>query len=222
MSSKSYSLTAILFFSVACFFISCIQTASKKNVGQTNDSPIDSNQTEKINNKKILKKIIIEEALDEANKKFFYNGEPISPELVNEFLPWLSDENPITITVDVVAAYQTNEYNGAIEYNDSIAKVIYGENIFEYKYLGKLKNGIHVVDFYRGESNSGIFETLLFISFRIRKNFDDSEKLSDQLLMSLEKSYIVGDRQNAKITLTKNTVIIDRPINSDAEVVINF
>lgn len=40
--------------------------------------------------------------------------------------------------------------------------------------------------------------------------------------MSLEKSYIVGDRQNAKITLTKNTVIIDRPINSDAEVVINF
>lgn len=214
---------AIALFSVACFYISCIQTASKKNVAQKNDlPPIDSIETEKISNKRILKKLTIEEALDEANKKFFYNGEPISPELVNEFLPWLSDRSPTTITVDVVAAYQSNEYYETIEYKDSIARVTHGEDIYDYKYLGKLKNGMHVVDFCQGGSGSGIFETLLFISFKIRKNFDDRGKLSDQLLMTLEKSYIVGDRWNAKITLSKNTVIIDKPINSDSAVVLNF
>ena len=222
MCNKSFSLMAIALFSVAGFFISCNQTASKKNVPQINDSLIDSNKTEKISERKPLKKITIEDALNEANEKFFYNGEPISPELVFEFIPWLSDGSAVTITVDVVAAYQTNEYYENVKYEDGIARVFHGEDIYNYKYLGKLKNGIHVVDFFQGGSGSGIFETLLFISLKIRKNFDDSGKLSDQLLMTLEKSYVVGDRKNAKITLSKNSVIIDSPINSDTAVVINF
>ena len=53
--------------------------------------------------------------LVEANNDFTFKGQPIHPGLIREFQNWLSDYRPpITVTLDVGAAYDTNEYSDAV------------------------------------------------------------------------------------------------------------
>ena len=52
----------------------------------------------------------LSQVLAEANEHFTYRGKAIHPGLVNEFEPWISDLNPVTIVVDVSASYDSNEY----------------------------------------------------------------------------------------------------------------
>ena len=55
-----------------------------------------------------------ESPLAEANSDFTFKSRPIHPGLVREFQNWLSDYRPpITVTVDVGAAFGTNEYADA-------------------------------------------------------------------------------------------------------------
>ena len=51
-----------------------------------------------------------DQVLAEANKHFTFFSKPIHPALVNEFECWISDQNPVTLVVDVSAAFDTNEY----------------------------------------------------------------------------------------------------------------
>jgi hypothetical protein len=54
-------------------------------------------------------------ALAEANNDFTFKGRPIHPGLVKEFQNWASDYRPpITVTVDVGAAHDSNQYADAV------------------------------------------------------------------------------------------------------------
>ena len=56
-----------------------------------------------------------EAALVEANSDFTFKGQPIHPGLIKAFQNWLSDYRPpITVTLDVGAAYGTNQFADAV------------------------------------------------------------------------------------------------------------
>ena len=112
-----------------------------------------------------------ETPLAEANNDFTFKGQPIHPGLVKEFQNWESDYRPpITVTLDVGAAYDTNEYGDAVTpgKNGGVSVTLGdGGEGFLCKRLGRLGNGIHVLLTVDKSAGTGIFQSLTFVRFHI-------------------------------------------------------
>lgn len=156
--------------------------------------------------------------LAEANNDFTFKGRPIHPGLIKEFQNWLSDYRPpITVTVDVGAAYGTNEYGEAVTAENnggvSITLANTGGNIgewFFYKRFGRLDNGIHVLQTLDKTGGTGIFQSLTFVRFRLSAGFDrDGIKPSERLLMSVVRVYNIEGPNSPDIRIKGNEVRIE-------------
>ncbi len=154
-----------------------------------------------------------EASLAEADKNFTFKGRPIHPGLVKEFQNWLSDYRPpMTVTLDVGAAYDSNEYGGAVtpgrDGGASISPGDKGERFF-YKRLGRLDNGVHVLRTKDKSGGTGIFQTLTFVRFHLGPGFDrDGIKPSQRLLMSVVRVYALTGPNPPDIEIKGNEVRI--------------
>jgi len=160
--------------------------------------------------------------LDEANSKFTYSGKPIHPFVVKEFSNWLSDNRPPMITtVDVAAASDTNKYmDSEIEKRDNwlFAKTeeMDGDvrlyESFGYHWIGRLANGVHVLETGSSGGGSGFFMDLMFVKFSEGEIFWENRK-EKQLLMTIVGTYSLGDRYEGDIKINGNKVLI--PASAD-------
>ena len=174
-----------------------------------------------------IKAQTIDELLKEVNSHFYFKGEPIHPELLHLFNSSMSDA-PIVMTVDLCIGYHSNlcyhktAVDGKIVTEHLRDREGNQQGTYEYEYLGKLDNGVHVVRTLCYGELLGSSNDLLFISFKIRKTYDYNGKVQEQLLMTLEKCYNIGDRLTSKVTLSKNSVTINKPIGSNKAVLVSF
>ena len=160
----------------------------------------------------------IDDMYKEANEKFYCQGKPINPKIIDEFNGLFSDASPIIITVDLAAGNHSNKYFEDSTVSDTY--ILYGidkdgidQGSFYYQYLGKTANNIHVVKTSENGGGSGQFEFLLFFSFKIKKASLAGITQDDQLLMTLEGVAGLGDTHGAygtgsDIKIVKNKVII--------------
>jgi len=157
------------------------------------------------------------EQLDELNAKFTYKGKPIHPFLVGEFSNRLSDNRlPMVTTVDVSAAFDTNEYQQSdvkknndwwfVEHIEKDGDITLYES-FDYHWLGKLADGTHVLETGYSGGGSGFFMDLMFIRFSKGGIFWEGKK-EKQMLMSIVGTYRMGDRYNGDIKVYPNKVFI--------------
>ena len=154
-----------------------------------------------------------ESPLAEANSDFTFKSRPIHPGLVREFQNWLSDYRPpITVTVDVGAAFGTNEYADApVPGKDGGVSVTLGDGgeRFLYKHLGRLDNGVHVLLTVEKSAGTGIFQSVVFVRFDMAPGFDrDGIKPSERLLMSVVRSHDLVGPKPPDIEITDNQVRI--------------
>jgi len=168
----------------------------------------------------------IDNALLEANSRFTYNKQPIHPGLVAEFNSWTSDNwKPVTISVDVSAAYGTNEYADDVEVKDNgyvyLKKEGDGE-YFYYKWLGRLNNGFHVLEVGEGGGGSGIFTSLFIVKFEKGYGFTPEGQKYERLLMSIVRNETLGDRDDGKITVLPDRVVLGKSQYRDKPVVLEF
>ena len=151
--------------------------------------------------------------LAEANQYFTYNTTPIHPFLIKEFEVWLSDDcPPIIVSVDVIAAAKArNEY-----YTDIVSingRQVRAENInsneyYQYEWLGRLPNGIHVIETTDYGGGSGIFRNLLFLKFATDKAYDPNGTTYKRLLMTVVRVFPLGDRDDGNIEVLAEKVIV--------------
>jgi hypothetical protein len=169
----------------------------------------------------------IDNAILEADNHFIYNKQPIHPGLIAEFNPWISDTwKPVTTSVDVSAAYGTNEYfeDDAKVKEDGyiyLQKKEEGE-YFYYKWLGKLNNGLHILEVGEGGGGSGIFKALFIVKFEKGYGFTPEGQKYERLLMSIVRNESLGDRDDGKITVLPDKVILGKSKNRDEPVVLEF
>lgn len=169
----------------------------------------------------------IDNAILEADGHFTYNKQPIHPGLVAEFNPWMSDTwKSVTISVDLLSAYGTNEYfedNVKIKENGYIYLQKDEESeYFYYKWLGKLNNGLHVLEVGEGGGGSGVFMGLMIVKFEKSSGFTPGGQKYDRLLMSIVRNESLGDRDDGKITVLPDKVILGKSKNRDKPVVLEF
>ena len=149
----------------------------------------------------------------EANDNFTFKSRPIHPGLIKEFQNWLSDYRPpITVTVDVGAAYDTNEYTDApTPSSNGGVSVLLGDGgeRFSYKRLGRLDNGVHVLHTLEKSAGTGIYQSLTFVRFHSAPGFDrDGIKPSARLLMSVVRVYAIVGPKTPDIRIMGNDVRI--------------
>ncbi len=169
------------------------------------------------------------EAIQEANKNFTFKGKPIHPGLIKEFAGWISDSwQPITTSVDIAAAFDTNEYfDSEVEVKDN-EYIFWQEEgrgeYFYYKWLGQLKNGLHVVETGDGGGGSGIFQDIYFVRFDVDEGLDPEGKKYNRLLMTVVSNHALGDRDDGEIKVIseENKVILGKSKYRDKQVVIEF
>ena len=161
--------------------------------------------------------LMASESLSEANSKFTYKHKPIHPFLVMQFSNWCSDYRPpILKTVDISASFETNQYqqseikerNGWLfsEKVESEGEFRLYES-FHYHWLGKMENGIHVLETGVNGGGSGFYMDLMFVRFSEDKIMWE-DKPESQLLMSIVGIYSLGDRYDGDIKVCSNKVVI--------------
>lgn len=169
----------------------------------------------------------IDNAILEADSYFTYNKQPIHPGLVAEFNPWVSDTwKPMTVSVDVSAAYGTNEYfedDAKVKENGYVyLQKKEEEEYFYYKWLGKLNNGLHILEVGEGGGGSGIFKALFIVKFEKGFGFTPEGQKYGRLLMSIVRNENLGDGDNGKITVLPDRVILGKSQYRDKPVVLEF
>ena len=155
--------------------------------------------------------------LDEANTKFTYQGKPIHPFLLEKFSNWLSDNKPPIITsADVAASFDTNEFeNNIVKSLDNSwwfaerGKDVTDYASFSYKWLGKTANGTHVVEVGANGGGSGFFMGLMFFKF-LEGEITAGDKAQKQILMTIVRTYVLGDRYEGEIKVYPDRVVIPK------------
>lgn len=151
--------------------------------------------------------LLLSLGLSAQQKDFEYNGKPIHPGLVAQFLGWISDSGtPITVAVDVAAASDTNQYyDGDVSVKDGIVSA----KLESYRWLGRLEDGTHLVQtFSQADGGTGVFESLLFLTFSRSQGQKADGSSYDRLVMSVKRSYPLGDRATVQARLKGNTVTL--------------
>lgn len=159
----------------------------------------------------------VRKAFIEADSKFTYHGKSIHPELIEKFESWMSDsEVPTVVSVDLISAEKNgNEYGrenlskDGISYKRGVVDGSYA-GFYRYQWLGRLKNGLHVVRVADCGGGSGVFETLDFIKFSLGEGVDKDGKRYDRLLMTIVRQHFLGDRYDGEVTVFADKVVIGK------------
>ncbi|MCK5392493.1 MAG: hypothetical protein KAJ31_08695 [Deltaproteobacteria bacterium] len=160
----------------------------------------------------------VESELKEANKNFTFNEKPIHPGCVEQFNVNLADSGPpIVRAVDVAACASSNEFfmdykvseDGYIGYEYEGSG---GKNYFGYKYIGKAKGGILILDTRSSGGGTMVAMSVFLTRFTLEnyRSFDDQGKLKieERLIMKCIGQINRGDRDIGTIELKNNKLIL--------------
>ena len=154
--------------------------------------------------------------LDEVLKSFTIGGKPIPPEIFADFGDaMMSDSRPIVVTIDANAAIDSNRYADPINTNGRWVEQIKpgsgsfnGPETMSYEYRGVTSNGLLVVLAAYSGGGSGTFTYLHILDAASNRAFDEDGSSYSRLDLTLERTYILGDRWEGDVRVSGNSVRI--------------
>src|SRR5437879_1244563 len=157
---------------------------------------------------------------------FRFHGKLIHPLLIKQFEPWISDARPpITVEVNLTAAWDSNEYAAEFKTNSNgVVSINLPEGAsYAYRHLGRLRDGIHVLRTSDSGGGSGVFEAILFVRFRTRLAYlADGVKQGQQIFLQVVRRYPLGDRDGAEVVVKQDHVIVGKSRYRENPVVLKF
>jgi hypothetical protein len=163
----------------------------------------------------------IQQEYKEVNQKFTYQGKPIHPGLVQQFMASIADSGqPTIIAVDVAADHGNQYYEGDVKIKDKniCTKSNSDGAYFCYTVLGKVAKDIQVLQVWNSTGGSGVFESLIFVRFQRGDEINFNGRKYKPLLMSIVGEYTLGDRDHRVIEVLPTKVIVGK----DKPTVISF
>ena len=165
----------------------------------------------------------LDQVLVRANADFTYHDSPIHPGLIKAFHNWESDYRPpITVSIDVGAAFDTNQYGADISVDEGgrISTILDDGGKFAYRHLGRVAGDIHVLHTIDKSPGTGVFQTISFVQFDIHDGYDrDGLKPSRGLLMSVVRVYPLGGLKAPSVELNSDGVVV---VNGGHTVTLDF
>jgi hypothetical protein len=158
------------------------------------------------------------DALKELRRTFTVHGKPVPPEAIADFGDAdMADSGPIRVTIDLLAAIDSNLYYGDISVApngwvsqkkpvQSGATTVTEET--GYKFEGVTRNGLLVVMASFSGGGSGEFIYLHILDAAAAHGFDSEGKLTDRLNLTILRSIPLGDRWAGSIAIANDTIAV--------------
>jgi hypothetical protein len=157
-------------------------------------------------------------ALKELRRTFTVHGKPVPPEVFGDFGDAdMADSGPIRVTIDLLAAIDSNLYYGdiAVAPNGwtSQKKLVQSGAATAteetgYKFEGVTRNGLLVVMASFSGGGSGAFITLHILDAVAAHGFDSDGKRTDRLNLTILRSIPLGDRWAGSIAIANDTIAV--------------
>jgi hypothetical protein len=157
-------------------------------------------------------------ALQELRRTFTVHGKPVPPEVFGDFGDAdMADSGPIRVTIDLLAAMDSNLYYGdiAVAPNGWVSqkkRVQSGATTVTeetgYKFEGVTRNGLLVVMASFSGGGSGEFITLHILDAAAAHGFDSEGKRTDRLNLTILRSIPLGDRWDGSIAIANDTIAV--------------
>lgn len=147
----------------------------------------------------------------------FTSDEFIHPNIIQDLVGWISDGGDQVVSINLLDANKLNRYYGHVTTKTLDDKIIVEcrseSEYFSYSYEGSSESGIHVLTCSDWGGGSGIFRTLLFVSFEVDETLDlQGEELVKRrrLLIKSLGHFSLGDRYAGKIKLKSGYLYVGR------------
>ena len=142
-----------------------------------------------------------------------WDGAEVHPGCIRELTTALSDRLPVVAAVDLEGCRRSGRYSSPAEVAGSFLRwrdpEQLGRGYFEYRYLGVLTSGVHVVRVRESGGGSGVFQDLLFLRTGEGEVLESGRRRVRHHL-TLVGSESLGDRDQATIELSGAQVTIRR------------
>jgi len=174
----------------------------------------------------------------QVDARFRYDGDFIHPACVWHMLTDVADVLPCVAAVDVAGCQESNRFSirrtqdGWLKWKDESGRVHdgwvtwkdesrFGTGSFEYKHLGVLPNGIHVLLTQWSGGGSGIFRDLLFVRAKDSRVYEEGSARNRTLLVCVGQCGL-GDRDEGTVRLVGNSVILGKSQYRERDVALDL
>jgi len=158
--------------------------------------------------------------LNEADKNFTFEGQPINPLGIKLLQPWISDGLPGTASIYLEGtAKNTNQFTtNSIQNNNGVISVDFKKDdpstgYFSYRHLGVLANGSHVLEIWEGGGGSGIWTDLLLVKFSADPEYQEDGSVKYRLVLTRTGAFDLGDRFDGSLMVQPHKIIIAEESN---------
>jgi len=151
----------------------------------------------------------------------------VSPRVVQDLVPWLSDQGEQVVAVDLVGSVGANRYSGSFEVVPTAGgnpQVVFTERadagarapFFRYQLVGNTASGIHVLRISYGTGGTGVFESLLLLSTERDRalSYDKDRRVlpldRDRIVLRRLGDVALGDRYAGEVSLRGDDILITR------------
>ena|ERR1051326_780489 len=151
-----------------------------------------------------------DEELKEATQRFTFRGKPTNPLAIRDLLSLLTDEYPGPVAIAMEGTTEIRYFGGLTakpKTDGSIWTNLEDGGYFGYQRLGVLANGIQVLKTWESGGGSGIFTSLLLVSFRIDEEYTEDGSRS-QLVLVRRGEIGLGDRYDGEVQVSANSIMV--------------
>jgi hypothetical protein len=141
----------------------------------------------------------------QQSKVLWYKGFPASPLLIYAFMP-LPGERPVTVSFNFFGGH--NRFFTEHPIDSTTAELPDGKGRFSYTLLGQTDNKIYVVQTTLTKG-SYVSQALLFFSIKDHVFDVDNDTPRVGSLITLERFYKLGSKQDAQVAIAGNKITID-------------
>ncbi len=160
---------------------------------------------------------IAADALQELRASFTISGKPVPPGVFADFGDaMMSDNRPIVVTIDALAAMDSNRYADAIGFNGTWVEQKkaqsepgFGPETTSYKFLGTTQNGLLIVVAAWSGGGTGVFYWLHIVDAAWATAFDGDGSTYRRLNLTNLRSYALGDRWDGTIKISGNEIRVE-------------
>lgn len=157
------------------------------------------------------------DALTELRASFAVDGKPVPPEVFADFGDaMMSDNRPVVVSVDLIAAVDSNRYFDPIKTSGTWVEQqkpqnqgINGPEWMGYEFIGATANGLLVVVAAWSGGGTGVFYWLHIADAAWALGFDDDGAAYRRLNLTLLRSHALGDRWEGSVKISGNDIRID-------------
>lgn len=157
------------------------------------------------------------DALEELRASFTIGGKPVPPDVFGDFGDaMMSDNRPIVVTVDALAAMDSNRYADPIETSGRWVEQqkpqnrgVNGPETMGYEFVGATQNGLLVVIAAWSGGGTGVFYWLHILDAAWAAAYDEDGSTYRRLDLTLLRSHVLGDRWQGDVKISGNAVRIE-------------